>query len=114
MICVLALGLAGTIAHTSHAVTSTISGKVLSLEVKSAASGNNNVQISSTQLVGKCVVDGSTGHLVAVIPDGDRGKEMLSLLEAALLSGKPVALTVTDGDAATSVYCEITSAMLAN
>jgi len=103
----IALGL-NTVSSSSYATEGSVTGKIYSLEIKSPAKGGNNVQVNSNQTVGNCVADGSTGHIVAVIPDNDRGKAMISLLEAALLSGRVVSVSVDDNNATSGVYCNIT------
>ena len=63
-----------------------ITGKVAKIKIQSSIQGSSYFQLKSTSAVGRCTADG--GNVLALFPDDDRGKAMLSVVSAALLSGK--------------------------
>jgi hypothetical protein len=97
-----ALAVVVTIATPASATTGTISGKVIRILVPSTGNGSSFFMLSGTNIVGNCTNDGS--HTLALFPDDDRGKQMLSLVQAAWLSGKSLTVTLDD-NVATTNYC---------
>ena len=97
-----ALAVVVTIATPASATTGAISGKVLRIMLQNTAGSSSFFVLSGTNTVGNCISDNS--HTLALFPDNDRGKQMLSLVQAAWLSGKSLTVTLDD-TVATSNYC---------
>jgi len=100
----LAFGFAATIAASASATSGTVTGKVSVIQIQSTASGNNYFTLNATTSVGKCIKS-SNNQVMALIPDDDRGKAMISVVDAALLAGKTVQVWVDDKGSASSTYC---------
>jgi hypothetical protein len=92
------------LATPAFATNGTLTGTVNLITSQATAAGNTFIEVSSTATIGKCNKDGNSETLI-LIPDDDRGKQMMSIAEAALLSGKTVSALVDDGAATSGVYC---------
>jgi hypothetical protein len=105
-ISMLAFGIAITNSPSAHATAGLITGTVAKIKIQNSAVGNSYFTLKSTATVGQCTTD--TGNVEALFPDDDRGKAMLSVVTAALLSGKSVTVMVDDANAEAAwglVYC---------
>ena len=87
----------------ARAASGSVSGTVALLQIQSVGTGNNFFTLNSTATVGKCIT--SSGHVMALFPDDDRGKAMMSTVQAAVLSGKSLTVQVDDKGATSPTYC---------
>lgn len=83
------------------ATSGTITGSVTLIKAQQFAVGNTFIELSATTTVGQCIKDGA--KTMILLPDDDKGKQMYSMAEAALLAGKTLTAFVDDGGSST--YC---------
>jgi hypothetical protein len=93
------------LAAPAFATNGTITGGVNVITAQATAVGNTFIELSSTVTIGHCNKDGGNSETLILIPDDDRGKQMMSIAQAALLSGKTVKALVDDGGASGGTYC---------
>jgi hypothetical protein len=104
----LALGIVATFAAPASATSGYFSGTVRYIKIQSTGSGGSFFTLNSTTTVGNCAKDGS--NTLALFPDDDRGKAMISVVNAALLSGKSITVMVDDRN---GPYCLASYVVLA-
>jgi hypothetical protein len=99
------------LAAPAFATNGTLAGTVTQIKSQATGVGNTFFELTSTATIGKCNKDSNSETLI-LIPDDDRGKQMLSIVEAALLSGKSMSASVDDGGSTVGVYCFASSVVI--
>jgi hypothetical protein len=102
----LAIAIAVASAAPASAASGLITGTVARIKIQSTSTGTSFFALKSSATVGQCTVD--NGNTLALFPDDDRGKAMLSVVTAALLSGKSLTVMLDDTDTQSGwgvLYC---------
>jgi hypothetical protein len=100
-----ALAVVATTAIPASATTGTISGMVNRIKVQDDSVGDSWFTLSSATTVGQCLKNGTTPNTLILFPNNDRGKQMLSTVQAAWLAGKTMTVQLDDGNTGSDVYC---------
>jgi hypothetical protein len=101
-IAALVFGIVAIVAAPAFATNANISGTVNLIKIQDDATGSMFFTVNSTTSVGNCIKNNN--NVMALIPDTDRGKAMLSTVEAAMLAGKTVTVHLDD-TSSSSNYC---------
>ena len=86
------------------AAAAAITGSVKLIKVHAQGVGGNFFVLNTGTPIGRCNM--TEGGVMFIIPDNDRGKQMLSLVQSAMLSGKQIEAHADDKGATSNVFCD--------